>query len=221
MRTIYSPNAVRDGCVLHLDAANPKSYLGTGTTWFDLSGNANDGTITSSPIHNSGSFTFDGIDDYIVVNNSPELNNTNITIICWARSNTLLWNSHGMLVSKRDVFVLHPNADSTNVGCYCYIGGAWANASINFVPNITAYNMYAYSWDGTNILSYLNGSLSNSRAVAGSIALDDTGGISIGRDDSIGRYLNGDISIVQIYNRALSAQEVAQNFEAMRGRYGI
>jgi hypothetical protein len=51
MSLIHSPRIVTDGLVLCLDAGNPKSYTGSGTTWTDLSGNGNNGTLTNSPTY--------------------------------------------------------------------------------------------------------------------------------------------------------------------------
>ena len=67
------PNISKDGLVLALDPASPKSYPGTGTTWFDLSGNSNDTTLFNSPTYtnsNVHTFNFDEVDDYAKVNNT-------------------------------------------------------------------------------------------------------------------------------------------------------
>ena len=67
MATYYSPKIVTDGLVLALDAANRKSYNSGSTTWYDLSGNNNNGTLYNGPTFNSansGSIVFDGVDDY-------------------------------------------------------------------------------------------------------------------------------------------------------------
>jgi hypothetical protein len=68
MSVIGGPDTITDGLVLYLDAANTKSYIGSGTTWKDLSGNSNDGTLTNEPTFdsgNSGSIVFDGVDDFV------------------------------------------------------------------------------------------------------------------------------------------------------------
>ena len=64
----HGATIVRDGLVLYLDAANEKSYPGSGTTWYDLSGNGNDVTLINNPTYstnNNGSFIFDGVDEYL------------------------------------------------------------------------------------------------------------------------------------------------------------
>jgi len=70
MATNYNPKITTDGLVLCLDAANPKSYPGSGTAWFDISGNSRNGTLTNSPTFsssNQGYFSFDGTDDFVSI----------------------------------------------------------------------------------------------------------------------------------------------------------
>jgi len=89
------------------------------------------------------------------------------------------------------------------------------------VSNIQNWNMYACSWDGTSITTYLNGVFLYASARTGPLNTADTGVLEIGRDDGLGRYLNGNISFCLMYNKALSTQEIRQNYQALRGRYGI
>ena len=70
MSTRYNPSIVRDNLVLYLDAANTKSYPGSGTTWKDISGKGNNGTLTNGPTfdsNNLGSIDFDGVNDHVVL----------------------------------------------------------------------------------------------------------------------------------------------------------
>ena len=93
MSVIGGPNIVEDGLVLSLDAANTKSYPGSGTVWSDLSGNSNNGTLTNGPTFdsgNKGSIVFDGIDDSISVGHTALLNPTlNMTISVWVNFQSL------------------------------------------------------------------------------------------------------------------------------------
>jgi hypothetical protein len=219
----HGASIVRDGLVLHLDAANPKSYT-SGTTWTDLSGNGNNGTLVNGVGYsgsNLGSLSFDGVNDYVSVSNSSSLNPSTNTLICWAKSNTENWNEFGFLMSKRDVFVMHPEKDTKGVRYYYRLNNTWQNELVT-PQSITIWNMYACSWDGNNITAYLNGNLISSGVKTGPLNTADTGVLEIGRDDGSGsRVFNGNIAQVSIYNRTLTTQEVRQNFEATRGRYGI
>jgi len=224
MALFHSPIIVTDGLVLCLDAGNPKSYPGSGTSWSDLSGEGNNGTLTNGPTYSSsnrGSIVFDGTNDYVSVSNSSSLNSSTNTLICWAKSNTATWNEYGFLMSKRDVFVMHPQINIKTVRLYYRLNNAWQSESVT-PENITIWNMYACSWDGTTLSAYLNGNLINSGVKTGPLNTADTGVLEIGRDDGIGsRVFNGNISQVKIYNRALTAAEIQQNFNATRGRFGI
>jgi hypothetical protein len=188
-----------------------------------LSGAGNNGAFTNSPTYlenNNGQIVFDGLNEYITIQNSSSLNPINSTLICWARSNTELWNNNGFLMSKRDVFVMHPNANTKNVSYFYRLNNAWTSEIIT-VTNIVQWNMYACSWDGTTLAAYLNGDFIRSGVKIGPLNTSDTGIMTIGRDDGIGRYMNGAVSSCTMYNRALLPQEIRQNFEALRGRYSI
>jgi len=215
----HSPRIITDGLVLALDAGNTKSYPGSGSTWTDLSGNGNNGTLVNGVGYSNGALSFDGSNDYVSVSNSNSLNPLTNTLICWAKSNTATWNEYGFLMSKRDVFVMHPNINSTGVSYYYRLNNTWVSQGIT-VNNIQQWNMYACSWDGTTLSAYLNGNLINSGVKTGPLNTADTGALEIGRDDGIGsRVFNGNISQVKMYNRSLTASEIQQNFNALRGRY--
>lgn len=223
MAIAYNTSVVRHGLVLHLDAANTKSYPGSGTAWNDLSGNGNNGTLVNGvgySTNNNGYLTFDGVNDEVQISNSASINPLTNTLICWARSNTENWNNFGFLMSKRDVFVMHPDQNTKDVQYYYRLNNVWQSAMIT-VTNITIWNMYACTWNGTSITAYLNGSFINSQGRTGPLNTSDTGIMTVGSDDGTGRYMNGNISHVMMYNRALNDTEIRQNFEATRGRYGI
>lgn len=221
MAVFSGPKIVNNGLVLHLDAANQRSYSGSGTAWNDLSGNGNNATLVNGAGYssdNKGTLTFDGMNDEVRVANSDSINPLTNTLICWAKSNTATWNATGPLMSKRSVFVMYPIINSKQVFYYYYLNNAWNQQNI-IVPDITVWNMYACTWNGTAITSFLNGVQINSGNKTGPMPTTNTAILYIGRDQ--GNYLNGSISQTMMYNRALSATEIRQNFEATRSRYGI
>ena len=94
MSTLQSGHIITDGLVIALDAANTKSYPGSGTTWSDLSGNSNNGTLTNGPTFNSrngGSIVFDGVDDYVTLGTPSILNGVQLplTICGWGNLSTV------------------------------------------------------------------------------------------------------------------------------------
>ena len=226
MALSHSPRIVTDGLVLCLDAANPKSYPGSGTTWTDLSSNGRNATLTNGVGYSSsnlGSLVFDGIDDYVQV--SGTLVTSQATFISWIKRNGNQ-SFYSGIVFSRGTSVSGMNYYSTTNK----VGYTW-NDSINTynwdsgltVPDLT-WCMCAVSVSGSSATAYLCQSSGTTSATNNtshtSTTLND---IKIGYDDNGAepRYIKGDVSQVSIYNRALTPQEIQQNFKALRGRFSI
>jgi hypothetical protein len=222
----HGASVVRDGLVLHLDAANVKSYPGTGTVWNDLSGNSNNGTLVNGPTYssdNKGGFVLDGVNDYVdysIANPYAE------TITVWAKSNTPNWNNYGWLSSSRKVngHILHPTINTKAVAFYVYNSASAFTLMGNItVADITIPHMYSYTTNGSNSHKvYLDGVLvlTSTTAITRSLTPPIVS-TKFGSDDLGGRYGNGNLYSTIRYNRELSEVEIKQNFEALRGRYGI
>jgi len=223
--SINSPiKAVNTELVVCLDAGNLKSYVGSGTTWNDLTKNGRNGTLTNGPIFsgaNGGTIVFDGTNDYVSVTPMYNFATSNqLTTIIWAKSAVSTWNEYGFLLSKRDQFVMHPNISSTSVSCYVNTTtGGWQAATFS-ASNITVFNQYAMTFVGGTIYAYFNGVLSATNSSAGSTMSSDAGDMYVGWDDGIGgRYLNGSVGLVMAYNRALSGDEILRNYNSTKTRY--
>jgi len=233
----YGPKIVTSGLVLCLDAANKRSYPGTGTTWTDLSGNSNNGTLTNGPTFsagNMGSISFDGTNDYIDTANSTGLNFTNTTgtISLWFKTSTS-FPSQAFLIAKNmdstggwGVLIDStgtPYFEAKNSGggasaFYRYVNkvcndGIWHNVVSVFTTSTTVV--------GNNTVSlYLDGGLANGAQTQVTVYGGNTAGtVQIGRR-STGLYYSGNISSVQIYNIGLTATEVLQNYNATKSRFG-
>ena len=226
----YNPRIVTDGLVLYVDAANTKSYPGSGTTWTDMTGRGNTGTLTNGPTYssaNGGSIVFDGSNDYV---NFSFVNPFAETIIVWARSATSTWNKDGWISSSRreNGHIIHPvnySGPSKNVEYYVLnSSGSYTLIGLVTPSDITIPHMYAYTTNGSNLhKAYFDGS----EVASSSTSITRTSTPSsqdwyVGLDTDVGgRYGNGNIYIVMRYNRALSAAEVSQNFNALRSRFSI
>jgi hypothetical protein len=231
MSFVHSPKIVTDGLVLALDAGNTKSYPGSGTTWFDKSGNANNGTLTNGPTFDTvslGSIVFDGTNDYVsVAKQTAFVNASQFTMTAWMKRR--LSNSK---------VILYQGADGNNDVAfelwndgfaYFEVGNA-TNSYANISNTSTDWQYLTMVFDGTQIGNsnrlkcYINGNL---LAVSYSGTIPSTSGpsnsvFSIGNSQGIGgNFSDGNVAQVFIYNRALSSSEVQQNFNATRGRYGI
>jgi hypothetical protein len=221
------PKIVTDGLVLCLDAADRNSYPGTGSTWGDLSGNGNNGTFgasTAAPTFsssNGGCIVFDGSNDY--VSTSFAINGTNsFTACCWFKLNTVVKNWHSIVDAYKDSidrnFQLWVHNNSK---LYIYHLGT-AHSGDGLLAINTWYNaVFSYSGSGNGIL-YLNNFVLNASIPKGA----GTGGninVNIGArtDLNSSSHTDGNIAQFSIYNRALSANEVRQNFEATKGRFGL
>jgi len=221
------PDIIESGLVLCLDAANKNSYPGSGTTWTDLTGNGNNGTLTNGPTYSSanmGSIVFDGTNDYVNMGISTYCNLINISVSVWIKvtSTSLYFLSRYFNTTSFNGFFMYYDVASTKFG----VDGRESSATYLSRPTINTYplnNWYNVTWTkSANIWSiYINGSLDVSSAVGnGTTSFSNNimwiGGY-LGTIDQY--YSGGNISNVQIYNRALSATEVLQNYNATKSRF--
>jgi hypothetical protein len=220
MRNAYVP-IVRDDLVLHLDAGYSKSYPGTGTTWLDLSGKGNNGQIDGAGYDsiNGGSLTFDGSDDQIVINGAQSTGE--FTQEGWIKTdhtgnfNTIIsWGVH----SSQQDRTLWTLPTSGFAALYFY---GTSDNMISGTSNVAdnEWHHIVGTWDGTTGRVYVDGILENSGSLTAS-AYTYTNTF-IGKNVGNGYYQNGLIAIARIYNRALTPSEVAQNFNALRNRFGV
>jgi hypothetical protein len=232
MAYFHSPQIVKDGLVLLLDAANPKSYPGSGTTWFDKSGNSNNGTLTNGPTFdsgNGGSIVFDGVDDRITISPSSLINNltTNFTFQAFVRFNTS-GGQYGIF-TKGSNFTEGWTVYLREGPQFSLIGYNTSNVSSGLLAattsgGISVNNWYhvTYTYNQSVVVSYINGvqsTTSNYSQTFSSVGTNPT----IGHDANLGNpdYWPGNISNVTLYNRALTAAEILQNYNATKGRFGL
>ena len=211
----FPSELVTDGLVLNLDAGDPRSYPGSGTTWTDLSGNGNNGTFgasTAAPTYNNangGSIVFDGTNDYVSLG-TPSIGTGKITVSAWIKITTGGIYQH--IVDNQSpewhLAILNDNRP------YFFNGVVNHNSTLQLSTGV--WYMITGVQGITNDL-YINGVLSQSIESNVNITANTP---HIGRwYNGPSRYFNGNISNVSIYNRALSAAEVAQNYDALKVRY--
>jgi hypothetical protein len=200
-----------------LDAANPKSYPGSGTTWSDLSGNGNNGTLTNGPTFDSGnlgSISFDGVDDYVNFSSysQPEyLTTTSFTWNIWVYPTRN--NNADVLMGNRGTDLNFTKLTTNNFEYYpTNIGGAMP---INVWQNVCVVK------NQTNLFYYRNSSLiaSTTSSTTKQSRPFYIGGDPVGAN--VGEHSISNIAQASIYNRALTASEVLQNYNALKGRFGL
>jgi len=227
------PQIVTSGLVLHLDAANPKSYPGTGSTWYDRSGNlnggvVNNGTLVNGPTFsslNSGSIVFDGASKYLACPLSSTIQsiNTNnaltISVFIKVTSTSEYRDFVGVSkVSGNNPFVLRANIGNQ----YFFDWEVGGVRSQNTYPGTTSdilnkWVQLTATIGGGSVKIYSNGlQVSSTSTVSGSIKTIDSP-FQIG---NLGyNYFLGNISNTQLYNRALSGTEILQNYNALKSRF--
>jgi hypothetical protein len=243
MSAFGGPNIIDDGLVLYLDAGNRKSYPGSGTTWFDKSGRGNNGTLTNGPTFNTGSLgsiVFDGVNDYVDFNNSiSNLISTTSTVSFWL----YLRESFTPGLPERVLFSSYLNDNNRGV-IYFSSDARYEGRLSNLLVEGGSITGRVYtqksSWDigwynivairaPSNYKIYVNGvdmpltTLANSatKAFPTSSIYNLLSADYYSPPYNIYGFFNGNIGLTQIYNRALSAQEVLQNYNATKGRFGL
>ena len=213
----YGPRTITNGLVLCLDAANSKSYPGSGTTWTDLSGNGNNGTLENGPTFNSdngGSLVFDNIDDYF--DGSFICNKTYYSIDFWCYPTELIdFNWAMKFNSGWNDFNIH-----SDVNGGVYVGTDVATRITPWRSGVYVLNTgQNFTWTFDNGLGkfYKNGVLETSKSMAISAITEFTTYESQGTGTG---HCTGRLSNFKVYsNRALTAAEVAQNYNALKSRY--
>ena len=228
MATRYSPAIVTSGLVLCLDAANPKSYSGTGTTWTDLSGNGNNmaasTTISLATFGNSIAFNFDAVGKFF---NGTCINNiaTNVTLEAWIypAASELSVGDRGtvMLLTGTNGLYMSWNKSNQKMSNYWYghpTEGYHENASAS---NRSVWNHWCSVWNNTDakLYQYTNGTKASTDASTVGNAAAGTN-LIIGRE-SDDRQFAGGIAIIRIYNIPLTSTQVLQNYNATKSRFGL
>lgn len=223
---------------LWLDSGQTSSYSGSGTTWFDLSSNGSNVTLSGSPTFSStnfgGSFTF--------VPASSQYGNTSVnlgnmskwTIEATFKTSASLTNQITTILTNvyNGASSLNYSMGTNNAGvvggdaqwniCVGFFDGSWRN-TVGFVPTINTWYHCVGTYDGSSIIQYVNGSVNTTLNYSGT---PTSGGLTriARRWDDIVKNTNlfpGDISTIKIYNRALSLDEITTNYNSLKNRYGI
>jgi hypothetical protein len=225
------PNIVKDGLVLYLDAGSPNSYPGSGTTWKDISKvNQNNGTLINGPTFssgNGGSIVFDGVDDFVSTNN---FSLSQVTFDFWflvtnkgggfhyvmSYGNNSVGNMISISISNQNYSPYLVDRE-----LYCFIGGGDPSLRPTgfLITYGSTYNVVLTITNSSSMINlYVNGT---------NYPVTNSDIFSLGNVFNVGRWfqgannLRGNIFNGKVYNRALSASEVLQNYNATKGRFGL
>ncbi len=219
MGTKYNPSLVRNGLLMYVDAANPRSYPGTGNTWYDLSGNNNHMTLVNGVGFSTafgGVLQTDGTNDYISL--YPfDLTTTNHTIMGASRYSGAI---RGRIFTSR--------GGNWLLGHWMnYVRNYYANGNIRLAPdfgdpadagNTNWYISSAVENYSSDVwTSYSNGS----QVISSSNGTQGPDGFAFGAWQGNTEFSTADISFFMVYNRLLSVQEINQNYNALKKRFGL
>ena len=212
---------VTNGLVFCLNAADKNSYPGSGTTWTDVSGNGNTGTLTNGPTFNSangGYIVFDGVDDYINCGNSSSVQITVGSIAAWVKTSSP-GGGYRSIIAKQNAWGLFA-ADSILV-TYDWGNVATRTTSINIADGTWKYVTMTFTetvgTPSNNAIVYLNGNSVLTTTIKHS---NQSANLHVAEANA-NQYLNGNIANAQVYNRVLSATEVLQNYNAQKSRFNL
>jgi len=227
----FSPeeNIVKDGLVLNLDAGNNLSYAGTGLTSINIAGVGATGVLTNGVgfvANSGGTFVFDGTNDYIDCGNDSSLSalggTTNITASAW-----VYYTAYGgggqpysVITVKGFPWTWLLENPSNTFTFRISAGGADVNVVDTSTHLLNTWYYVVGSYDGSAMRIYVNGVLKNARSQAGTLGTNSETA-KIGTYQGTNYNLTGRIANVSIYNKTLSSTEILQNYNALKGRYGL
>lgn len=223
MALAHSPSIVTDNLIYCSDPASLRSYPGTGTVLYDVSGNGYTGTLTNGPVYNSaGYITYDGVDDKVVTTYPQSAYYANATWEAWVYCTQNI-STYNMFMGQYLPYFGFYGGNSLFFSNIIGSTQQTIQTATTLSLNTWYHAAFTTSYNGTNTTMsiYTNGVLSTSSSFAGQQS-GPSGTFTIGDGWNTTWYpFKGNISSVKIYNATLSAAQILQNFNALRGRYGI
>ena len=218
------PDIVQDGLVFAMDPGSERSYPGSGTTTTNIINGAN-GTLTNGVAYvsnNGGAFDFDGTDDFILFPDDTNLNLQTLTMESWVKLDTTLYQQ-AFIFEKGSVNTQYSNFQENNGNFYFRtMTLSIPDLALNLTNHVSAgdwFHIVCTYGSGVKRI-YINGvAITTQTGLTGTIPTN-TNGPRIGAHSS-GYYLDGEIAVSRVYNKALTAAEVLQNYNAQKSRFGL
>jgi hypothetical protein len=218
MGTKYNPTVVRDGLVYYIDAANTRSYSGSGLTVNGLVGIG--GTLVNGvgfSSVNAGYFSLDGTNDYIDFGTVPANTTGTSTVACWVKTTS---STTGLPLAFASYGGIYINRFTTGKILAFFDGSTGDNTSADVsIRSVNDGNWHYLSatTNGSTCSMYIDGALDKTYSETPSFGTSIYNSIG-GQADGF-NFINCFVSLAHIYNRALTAQEVLQNYNATKKRY--
>ena len=231
----FAPRITKSGLVGNWDAGDPESYSG-GSTWKDTANGVvgicyNDTSVANAAFsnNNGGYIEFDGTDDYVVVSDVSHLDlRDKLTMSCWAwfdgdggGSNTIVFGKEKSGSAQYSMVRMN-SGDTLDVGLHT---GGWTDFFTSTVLSDDTWYHLSATYDRSNVKIYVNGSLVDTTAETDAISGDSQrfviGGLDWQNNSTVPDHpMNGRVAIVRMYNKALSAAEIMDNYNKTKARFG-
>lgn len=223
----YGGPIVTDGLVFAIDAGNLVSYENGSTTTYSMTGSLS-GTLNNGAGYsnlNGGTFVFDGTDDYISTEPFDMGTPTDITLECWIKFDGTLDSNDRKVMhydktgSTNAVFQLRKGTDNSRLMYQAHNGTTWYTMTDTDAIESDTWAHFIITHAGTSAVMYKNG-IQAATATMGNLDWTNANNLLIGYR-AASEYWKGNIAIMRIYDKKLSASEVGQNFEAQKARFGL
>ena len=231
-------NIQTEGLIAYWDAAYKKSYPGSGTTWYDLSGNNNNITMTNATWNSGGYWLFDGIEDYGIISSlSGFSNTTNVTVFCGFKpgfsagsadngGRGALFGFGAAAGTTNDVY--HWGSSNSNAfGLNTWNSDSWGVDDVVTYDDENTIGTFQLKFGGSNTTGFnmfINGIEQTESQVKGSTLTRTRStkfGIGCNGWHISNQTWTGRIYYMAIYNRATSSGNALQNYQAQKGRFGL
>ncbi len=223
---VFKTKIVKDGLVLHLDAADVDSYPGSGSVWYDKSGVGKNLTIYGSTgwttVGGRTAFNLTADGHYMSYGSFASSPTTEGTLEAWIypASSEITGGDRGtvILLTGGSGMYMSWNKSNQYMSNYWYGHSPEGYHESNGPSSRSAWHHWCAVWDNRGLNQWVDGNYSYVRNIRGTSSANGT--VIIGRESS-GRQFSGGIAVIRVYNRALNNYEVFENFQAQRGRFGI
>lgn len=227
MALTHSPSIVRDGLVICLDAGKPSSYPASGTTWYDLYLKGNNGTLTNGPTYSNGAIVLDGTNDYVDLSSSTYTYTTqNSCLVAFKPADVT--NYYGEVFQKgtRNDFAMRFDGITGKFQWIYSVSTAFIAYSTSEVLTNNQWYIAQMTVDTTtNLVArfYLNGVKREERSITSGTLVNTNSELRVGNMSEFGgtEVYNGSVAVVHMYDRFLTESEIQQNYNAIRGRFGL
>jgi hypothetical protein len=225
------PDLIQDGLVLDLDASDRNSYVSGSTTWFDLSGNNYSGSLVNRPTFDTGSLgliVFDGADDYVNLGNNSVFNfSGSVSFTCTVWANITSYGApHTAIVTRSGNgghygWTLGINSTGYPWLLFSSNGNVYVDTTSNIKLTTNRWYLFTFGVDSSTQKQFLIFDGTRFESTQTGLNPDTTLSLNLFRHIDPITYTQGKLANIQFYNRALSAQEILQNYNAQKSKFGL